>query len=168
MCCLCFTRVEQDQLHVLPSGLKEDVCLRCSEKEESARQGRTKTTMKTKLKPLGNRVLIERDEIKTETPSGILLPDQAREKPREGTVIAVGWKQEEADKHSVKPGDRVMLPKFGGVEVENSGLNKQTLIDEDEIMGILVPVEDSAADDDLDTPLPPPQACTDETCESCQ
>ena len=120
--------------------------------------------MKMQLKPLGSRVLVERDEMKSATASGILLPEVSKEAPREGVVKAVGWKDDAAGKHSVKPGDRVMLPKYGGTEVETlEGERKHTLIEEEDILGILTPVED----DDLDEPLPERTCAEGEACESC-
>lgn len=84
-------------------------------------------------------MLIEREDMKKATSSGILLPEQAQEKPREGIVVAVGWA--DAEKHQVRPGDRVMMPKYGGVEVDSMvGAHNHILIDVDDILGIMVPV----------------------------
>lgn len=97
----------------------------------------------TKVKPLGNRVLIERSKAPA-SKGGILLPDSAQEKPKEGTVIAVGpGKQDDQGKCEplhVKVGDRVLFSSYSGTEVKNlEGENGEYLIlSEDDILGILV------------------------------
>ncbi len=87
------------------------------------------------LIPLGTRVLISRTVTEPVSKGGIVLPDGAQEKPREGVVQAVGWTAEEALRRP-QPGDRVLLPKYGGTEVL---LNDEvfTLIEEADILGIL-------------------------------
>ena len=73
----------------------------------------------TKIRPLGDRVLVEPKEEKEEIRGGIIIPDTAKEKPMEGKVIAVGKKYDKEHKplaFDVKPGDRVLLPKYGGRE----------------------------------------------------
>ena len=80
---------------------------------------------KTAIRPLGDRVLVQPKEEKEVTRGGIIIPDTAKEKPMEGTVIAVGIKRDKDGKEvpfDVKPGDTVLLPKkreawkFGGLE----------------------------------------------------
>lgn len=66
------------------------------------------------VKPLGERVLLEVPEVKEEkTQCGLFVPDTAKEKPLEATVVAVGAKVEE-----VKAGDKVIYSKFAGTEVK--------------------------------------------------
>lgn len=100
-----------------------------------------------KVKPLGNRVLIERAKAHT-TKGGILLPDSAQEKPKEGTVIAVGpGKYDEQGKCqplNVKIGDRVLFSSYAGTEVKgmecesgNSCEGEYIILSEDDILGIL-------------------------------
>jgi chaperonin GroES len=92
----------------------------------------------TKFKPLGNRVLVERSKAKT-TKGGILLPDSAQEKPREGIVIAVGpGKVDESGKSenmNVKAGDRVLFGSYSGTEVK--GEENLLIMAEDDILGII-------------------------------
>lgn len=94
-----------------------------------------------KIKPLGNRILIQRAKAQT-TKGGILLPDTAQEKPKEGVVLAVGpGKVDENGVRStltVKVGDRVLFSSYAGTEVKNaSGDEEGLIISEDEILGIL-------------------------------
>ena len=67
-----------------------------------------------KIQPLGVQLLVEADPTQDKTDSGIIIPEQAKEKekPNRGTVISVGEKIE-----NIKPGDRVLFGKFAGTEV---------------------------------------------------
>ena len=81
---------------------------------------------KTKLKPLGSRVVIKALDREEVTKSGILIPDTAKEKPQEGEVLAVGPGRfdDDGDKRiplDVKVGDTVLYSKYGGTEVKYSG-----------------------------------------------
>ncbi len=69
-----------------------------------------------KIKPLDDRLLIERVEEESKTASGLYIPDTAKEKPRMGKVVAVGT--DENLKEKVKEGDKVLFAKYGGEEVE--------------------------------------------------
>ena len=94
------------------------------------------------IKPLGNRVLVKRSNAKT-TKGGILLPETAKEKPREGEVIAVGpGKREESGelkKMNVQVGDLVLFSAYAGTEVKTDGPQDEYLIlSEDDILGVLV------------------------------
>ncbi|HEV8051740.1 MAG TPA: co-chaperone GroES [Parachlamydiaceae bacterium] len=95
--------------------------------------------MKT-IKPLGNRVLIKRSKAPT-TKGGILLPDSAQEKPKEGEVIAVG--PGKIDENGVKEamqlkvGDRVLFSSYAGTEVKNDD-EEMLILSEDDILGVLV------------------------------
>ncbi|HEY7132493.1 MAG TPA: co-chaperone GroES [Candidatus Limnocylindrales bacterium] len=80
----------------------------------------TATASSTKLRPLGDRVVIEPTPREEMTKSGIVLPDTAKEKPQEGKVLAVGpgrilddGKREAVD---VKVGDKVLYAKYAGTE----------------------------------------------------
>ncbi len=73
------------------------------------------------LKPLGDRVIVKPGEGEEKTPSGIVLPDTAKEKPQEGEVVAVGsGRTEEGEKiePEVSVGDTVIYSKYGGTEVK--------------------------------------------------
>ena len=89
----------------------------------------TATASTTKLRPLGDRVVIEPTPREEMTKSGIVLPDTAKEKPQEGKVLAVGpgrilddGKRESID---VKVGDKVLYAKYAGTEFK---------IDENELL----------------------------------
>ena len=98
----------------------------------------------TKIKPLGNRVLVKRSKANT-SQGGILLPDSAQEKPREGEIVAAGpgKRDEDGKLHAltVKEGDRVLFGAYAGTEVSN--IDGQTdddeflVMAEDEILGTL-------------------------------
>lgn len=91
-----------------------------------------------KIKPLGNRVLIQRNKAPS-TKGGILLPDSAQEKPKEGTVLAVGPgkinDKGEKEQLIVKVGDKVMFSSYSGTEV--NGDEGLIIISEDDLLGIL-------------------------------
>lgn len=91
-----------------------------------------------KIQPLGNRVVVKRTTVRA-TKGGILLPDTAQEKPKEGEVIAVGpgkiSDQGTKEALSLKVGDRVLFGAYAGTEVSNEeGL---LIMSEDEILGII-------------------------------
>lgn len=93
------------------------------------------------IKPLGNRVLVQRAKAQT-TKGGILLPDSAQQKPKEGTVVAVGpGKTDDNGKThslSLKVGDRVLFSAYSGTEVKNQDNSEDFLIlAEDDILGII-------------------------------
>ena len=75
-----------------------------------------------KIKPLGDRVLIEAVEAVEETMGGILIPDSAKEKPQEARVVALGTGKVDEDgkkiEFEVKVGDIVLTSKYGGTEVK--------------------------------------------------
>lgn len=94
---------------------------------------------KIKIRPLGERVLIEPAEVKEQLKGGIYIPDTAKEKPMEGIVIAVGTKRDKDGKEiafDVKVGDRVLLPKYGGTEVKIEDKTYQ-LVREEDLLGVL-------------------------------
>ena len=92
-----------------------------------------------KIRPLGDRVLVEPIEEKEQTVGGIIIPDSAKEKPMQGKVIAVGKKTDKDGKEiafDVKVGDTVLLPKYGGTEVK-LGDKKLQLVREEDLLGVL-------------------------------
>lgn len=98
-------------------------------------------SMKSKIKPLGNRVLIQRAKAQT-TKGGILLPDTAQEKPKEGIVIAVGpGKTDDNGKieaMELKVGDRVLFSSYSGTEVKDLSEEDEYLVmSQDDVLGIL-------------------------------
>jgi chaperonin GroES len=83
------------------------------------------TATKVAIKPLEDRIVVQANEAETTTASGIVIPDTAKEKPQEGTVLAVGPGRID-DKGNrvpidVKVGDTVLYSKYGGTEVKYSG-----------------------------------------------
>ena len=94
---------------------------------------------KMKIRPLGDRVLVEPIEEKEQTVGGIIIPDAAKEKPMQGKVISVGKKTDKDGKEiafDVKAGDTVLLPKYGGTEVK-LGDKKLQLVREEDLLGVL-------------------------------
>ena len=94
---------------------------------------------KMKVRPLGDRVLVEPVEEKEQTVGGIIIPDAAKEKPIKGKVLAIGKKYDKDHKEvpfDVKVGDEVLLPKYGGTEVK-IGDKKLQLVREEDLLGVL-------------------------------
>ena len=96
--------------------------------------------MATKLRPLGDKVLVKRVEAESQTTSGIFLPESAKEKPQEATIVAVGDGRvldsgEHAD-FQVKKGDKVLIGKWGGTEVKLDE-KEMLILDESDILGII-------------------------------
>lgn len=93
-----------------------------------------------KLKPLGDKVVVQVTESDEKTAGGIYLPDAAKKKPQEGKVIAIGQGRlldtGERNKLNVKEGDRVLFSKYGGNEVTIDG-EEYTILDEDQIYAVL-------------------------------
>ncbi len=86
------------------------------------------------FEPLGQRVLVERVEEDTTTPSGIIIPDNAKEKPLNGNIVAISKEVEEEGILSV--GDKVVFAKYSGTEVVLD--NKEYLVmNTDDLLGIL-------------------------------
>jgi chaperonin GroES len=81
---------------------------------------------KVNIKPLEDKILVQANEAETTTASGLVIPDTAKEKPQEGTVVAVGpgrW-DEDGDKRiplDVSEGDVVIYSKYGGTEIKYGG-----------------------------------------------
>jgi chaperonin GroES len=76
-----------------------------------------------KLKPLGDRVVVQATKADEQTKSGLFIPDTAKEKPQKGTVIAVGdgrWDDEGSKRIplDVKEGDTILYSKYGGTEIK--------------------------------------------------
>ncbi len=91
------------------------------------------------IKPLSDYVLIEPLQKETTTPSGIVIPDTAKEKPQEGKILAVGPGKVEDGKKielSVKVGDVVMYKKWGGTEVKVEGKD-MLLVREEDILAVI-------------------------------
>ena len=94
-----------------------------------------------KVRPLGDKILVKRDEAATKTDSGIYLPESAKDKPKQGKVIALGngpLNKETGERlsFSVKKGDTVVFGKYAGTEVEIKNV-KHIIVRESELLGIL-------------------------------
>lgn len=76
--------------------------------------------MALNIKPLADRVLIEPMEAETKTASGIIIPDNAKEKPQQGKVVAVGNGKKD-EPMTVKVGDTVLYGKYSGTELKLEG-----------------------------------------------
>jgi chaperonin GroES len=95
---------------------------------------------KTKIRPLGEKVLIQRLEAEERTKGGIVLPDTAKEKPQRGTVLAVGdgklLKDGKRAQVQVAKGDKVLFSSYAGTEIKIDG-EEYMLMDESDILAIL-------------------------------
>jgi chaperonin GroES len=93
-----------------------------------------------KLRPLQDRILVQRVEEEATTKGGIIIPDTAKEKPAEGKVVAVGnGKVGDDGKRvplEVKKGDRILFGKYSGTEVKVSG-EEYLIMREDDVLGII-------------------------------
>ena len=93
-----------------------------------------------KLRPLQDRVLVQRVEEEATTKGGIIIPDSAKEKPAEGKVVSVGKGKVGDDGKRValelKKGDRVLFGKYSGTEVKVDG-NEYLIMREDDILGVI-------------------------------
>ena len=91
--------------------------------------------MALNIKPLSDRVIIEPSAAETQTASGIIIPDTAKEKPQKGTVVAVGNGKKDHTM-TVKIGDTVLYGKYAGQEINHEGTDF-LIMREDDILVIL-------------------------------
>ena len=100
----------------------------------------TKTKTKMSIRPLGDRVLVKRVEAEEKTAGGILLPDSAQEKPKEGKIVAIGDGKQLDDgsrsKFSVKKNDRILFTSYAGTDVKIDG-QEYLIMREDDILGVI-------------------------------
>ena len=93
-----------------------------------------------KLRPLQDRILVQRVEEETTTKGGIIIPDTAKEKPAEGKVVAVGKGKTGDDGQKVplelKAGDRILFGKYSGTEVKVEG-EEYLIMREDDVLGVI-------------------------------
>ncbi len=93
-----------------------------------------------KVRPLQDRILVERVESEGKTKGGLFIPDSAKEKPAEGIVLAVGAGKTldngEVATPQVNAGDRVLFGKYSGTEIKIDG-SERLIIREDDILGIV-------------------------------
>jgi chaperonin GroES len=93
-----------------------------------------------KIRPLADKVLVQRLEAETKTAGGIVLPDTAKEKPQRGKVINVGEGKllEDGSRHKmqVKKGDQVLFTSYAGTEVKADG-KEYLIMDESSILAVI-------------------------------
>lgn len=96
--------------------------------------------MGTKVTPLGDKILVKRLEARERTAGGIVLPETAKEKPKEGRVIALGAGKVLEDggraEFQVKKGERVLFTSYAGTEVELDG-EEYLLMTEDDVLAVV-------------------------------
>lgn len=96
--------------------------------------------MALKVKPLGDRVLVEAVEEQEVKRGGIIIPDSAKEKPSEAKVVALGTGKSDEDgkkvAFEVKVGDVVLVSKYGGTEIKVDG-KEYKILNADDILAIL-------------------------------
>ncbi|MBO5180499.1 MAG: co-chaperone GroES [Paraprevotella sp.] len=87
------------------------------------------------IKPLADRVLIEPAPAETKTVAGIIIPDTAKEKPLQGTIIAVGTGTKD-EEMVLKAGDVVLYGKYAGTEIEHEG-KKYLIMRQSDVVAVL-------------------------------
>ena len=92
------------------------------------------------IRPLHDRVIVKRVEAESKTAGGIILPDSAKEKPKEGIIVAIGEgrlsKNGERAPLQVKKKDRVIFSSYAGTEIKVDGQDRLVLR-EDEVFGVI-------------------------------
>jgi chaperonin GroES len=88
-------------------------------------------SMDTKIRPLGDRVLVARDKAESKTPGGIVIPENAQEKTQRGEVLAFGPKVED-----LRVGDAVLFGKYAGTDVQGDG-QELVLLRADDVIAVL-------------------------------
>lgn len=92
------------------------------------------------IRPLGEKVLLQRLEAEDRTAGGIVLPDSAKEKPKRGTILSVGegrlLESGERQPLQVKQGDQVLFTSYAGTEVKVDG-EEMIIMDESDILAVL-------------------------------
>jgi len=100
----------------------------------------TATATKVALRPLHDRILVERIEEGEQKVGGIIIPDSAKEKPQQGRVIAVGAGKADKDGKrialDVKAGDTILFGKYSGQEIKIEG-EEYLIMREDEVLGVV-------------------------------
>jgi chaperonin GroES len=101
----------------------------------------TMTAARTKVRPLGDKVLVRRDEAEERTASGIFLPERGKEKPKSGVIEAVGDGAVNTDTGkriplTVKKGDRVIFSSYAGTEVKLED-RELLIMSEDDILAVV-------------------------------
>ena len=92
--------------------------------------------MAVNVRPLGDRVLVKPLEASETKKGGIIIPDTAKEKPQQGTVVSISEVDEKGNKPSVKVGDKVLYGKYAGTEITHTG-KEYLIMRESDIFAIL-------------------------------
>ena len=100
----------------------------------------TKKVTKLNIQPLGDRVIVQRAEAEEKTAGGILLPETAKDKPKEGRVLAVGdgkiMDSGERQKMNLKAGDRVLFTSYAGTEIKYQG-EEYLIMSENDVLAVI-------------------------------
>ncbi len=92
------------------------------------------------IRPLHDRIIVERLEEETKTAGGLIIPDTAKEKPQQGKVIAVGKGKKTEDGKvlplDVKVGDKILFGKYAGTEIKIEG-KEYLMMREDDVLGVV-------------------------------
>lgn len=96
---------------------------------------------RTTVRPLGDKILVKRDEAASKTDTGIFLPETSKDKPKTGTIEAVGTGNLNTDTGeriplTVKKGDRVIFTSYAGTEIKLDG-NEFLMMSEDDILAVI-------------------------------
>ncbi|MBO0721920.1 MAG: co-chaperone GroES [Blastocatellia bacterium] len=96
--------------------------------------------MSTSIRPINDRIIVQRIEEQEQMRGGLYIPDTAKEKPQEGKVIAVGngklLENGTRTPIDIKPGDRVLFGKYAGTEVKLDG-EEYLILREDDVLGVI-------------------------------
>jgi chaperonin GroES len=118
-----------------PANLRYD-----PEQQGLNQRGFWKGVADMKIRPLADKVLVERIEAESKTTGGIVLPDTAKEKPQRGKVVAVGEGKVQDDgsrrKMQVKKGDLILFTSYAGSEIKVDG-KEYLIMDESDIMAVI-------------------------------
>jgi chaperonin GroES len=85
------------------------------------------------VQPLGSRVLVRIENDESVTPSGLFVPDTAKEKPQQGVVVAIG---DDAESIKIAEGDRVLFPKYTGTEIKLDSVD-HLIIESGDLLAVL-------------------------------
>lgn len=101
---------------------------------------RSMSEKKSKIRPLQDRLIVERIEGQEMTSAGIYIPDTAKEKPQQGKVLSVGKGKIREDGSvqplDLKPGDTILFGKYSGTEIKIDG-QEYLIMREDDVLGVL-------------------------------
>ncbi len=100
-----------------------------------------KTSSKTNVRPLGDKIIVRRDEAQTKTESGIFIPESGKERPKTGTVEAVGTGALNTDTGeriplNLKKGDRIIFTSYAGTELKLEG-DELLIMGEDDVLAVI-------------------------------